>query len=237
MWAKTPLISFSAHWNRPPAHKKLGAERSWFNVGSASQMVAQHSTSIGPTSHNHLTYCALQRVHGVWSSEVMLYKSYPAYMVAILSDGCTFYVTICRLTTYTTACLQVIMNGKRPTKVTVAGYPHLTFTNFVRTCHFVTCDLSKIDHYFVPAQTTLLSTPENLHQSDVTLPEDPADITQNGNGDKMIFKRCLFEYNMGKHSTSPITKEWTFRKCAVFFNTARKMNNVCIFSHDLGPTV
>ena len=108
MWAKTPIISFSAHWDRPLAHKKLGAERSWFNVGSASQMVAQHSTSIGPTSHNHLTYCALQRVHGVWSSEVTLYKSYPAYMVAILSDGCTFYVTICRLTTSTTASLQVI---------------------------------------------------------------------------------------------------------------------------------
>ena len=50
------------------------------------------------------------------------------------------------------------------------------------------CDLSKIDHYFVPAQTTIFSTPENIHQSDVTLPEDPADTTKNGNGDKMIFK-------------------------------------------------
>ena len=43
---------------------------------------------------------------------------------------------------------------------------------------------------------------------------------------------------MGKHSTHPMNKVWAFRRTphsldmCVFSNIARKMNNVCIFSHD-----
>ena len=44
-----------------------------------------------------------------------------------------------------------------------------------------------------------------------------------------ICKRCLFECDMKKYSTCSMNKVWA---CAVFSHIARKMNNVCIFSHD-----
>ena len=50
----------------------------------------------------------------------------------------------------------------------------------------------------------------------------------------VICKRCSFECDMGKYSTRPMNKVRAFRRkfCVVFSHIARKMSNVCIFSHD-----
>ena len=54
----------------------------------------------------------------------------------------------------------------------------------------------------------------------------------------MICERCSFDCDLGKYSTlsmnmcEPLCKHLIHWTCAVFLHIARKMNNVCIFSHD-----